>query len=135
MLMAAGGIKGQALGMKDTGSKNEDEKEWDSVKTRRVKCLRNSVWAQSSKASRGWCTGLFPSLMCDPTLQINFIHRNSSKIRTSLQLPQKQIKPTSSTKYLGMVMDQTLSWKVQQAHAIEKGTRWASQIRRIASTT
>ncbi len=40
---------------------------------------------------------------------IDFAHRSSSKTRTLLQLPQKQIEPTSSTKYLGVVIDQTLS--------------------------
>jgi len=32
-------------------------------------------------------------------------------------------------KYLGVIVDQTLSWKAQQAHAIEKGTKWALQIK------
>jgi hypothetical protein len=45
MWMAVGGIKGWALRMKDKGSKNEDAKEGDSAKTRRVRHLRNSIWA------------------------------------------------------------------------------------------
>ena len=32
-------------------------------------------------------------------------------------------------------MDQYLNWKVQQAHAVEKGTKWAAQIRRMARLT
>src|SRR6267154_2816073 len=49
-----------------------------------------------------------------------------------LQLPQRQIEPTSSTKYLGVIVDQALDWKAQQAHAIKKGTKWVTQIRRLA---
>ena len=43
---------------------------------------------------------------------INFTHRSNSKTRIMLQLPQRQIKPTSSIKYLGIIVDQTLDWKV-----------------------
>jgi hypothetical protein len=63
---------------------------------------------------------------------IDFAHRSSSKPRTTLQLSQRQVEPSSSMKYLGVIVDQTLSWKVQQAHAIEKGTKWASQIKRLS---
>ena len=66
---------------------------------------------------------------------IDFAHRSSSKTRTPLQLPQRQILPTSSTKYLGVVIDQSLGWKAQQAYAVEKGTKWAMQIRRITRPT
>jgi len=65
---------------------------------------------------------------------INFAHRSNCKESATLQLPQRQIEPSSSTKYLGMILDQNLSWKTQQAHAIEKGTKWAVQIRRIMRT-
>ena len=47
-LAVAGGIEGQALGMKDEGSRNEGIKEGDSMKNVRKesqKCLRNSGWA------------------------------------------------------------------------------------------
>ncbi len=63
---------------------------------------------------------------------IDFAHRNSSKKRVQLQLPQRQIEPSTSTKYLGIILDQNLNWKAQWAHAVEKGTKWAAQIRRIA---
>ncbi len=63
---------------------------------------------------------------------IDFTHRSSSKIRTMLQLLQRQIEPTSSTKYLGVIVDQALNWKAQQAHAVKKGTKWVMQIRQLA---
>jgi hypothetical protein len=42
---------------------------------------------------------------------INFAHRSSSKARTVLHLPQRQIEPSTSTKYLGVIVDQSLGWK------------------------
>jgi hypothetical protein len=66
---------------------------------------------------------------------IDFAHRSSSKTRSALQLPQRQITPSSSTKYLGVIVDQNLNWKAQQAHAVEKGTKWAAQIRRLTRST
>ncbi len=63
---------------------------------------------------------------------IDFAHRSSSKARTALQLPQRQIEPSTSTKYLGIVVDQSLGWKAQQAYTVAKGTKWAAQIRRLA---
>jgi hypothetical protein len=62
---------------------------------------------------------------------IDFAHRSSGKTRTMLQLLQRQIIPVSSMKYLGVLVDQSLGWKAQQAYTIEKGTKWAMQIRRI----
>jgi hypothetical protein len=63
---------------------------------------------------------------------IDFAHRQSPKSRPTLQLPEREVKPSISTKYLGVIFDQNLSWRAQQAHAIKKGTIWAAQIRRIA---
>jgi len=63
---------------------------------------------------------------------IDFAHRQSPKSRPPLQLPERVVKPSVSTKYLGVIFDQNLSWRAQQAHAIKKGTIWAAQIRRIA---
>jgi len=66
---------------------------------------------------------------------IDFAHRSSSKARTTLQLPQRTIEPSSSTKYLGVLVNQALGWKVHQAYAVKKGTKWAALIRRIARPT
>jgi len=63
---------------------------------------------------------------------IDFMYRQSPKSRPPLQLPERVVKPSVSTKYLGVIFDQNLSWRVQQAHAIKKGTIWAVQIRCIA---
>jgi hypothetical protein len=60
---------------------------------------------------------------------IDFAHRSSGKLRTTLQLPQISIEPSSSTKYLGVMVDQNLNWKAQQAYAVGKGTKWVAQIR------
>ncbi len=43
---------------------------------------------------------------------IDFVHRSSSKLRTALQLPQRCIEPSNSMKYLGVIIDQSLKWKV-----------------------
>jgi len=66
---------------------------------------------------------------------MDFAHYQSQKTRPPLQLPQRTVKPVISTKYLGVFFDQNLNWKVQQAHAVKKGTQWAAQIRRIAKQT
>ena len=63
---------------------------------------------------------------------IDFAHRNNNKVRPILSLPNTTITPTNSAKYLGIIIDQHLNWKAQHAHAIEKGSKWASQIRRLA---
>ena len=63
---------------------------------------------------------------------IDFAHRNNNKERMNLTLPNIMITPSSSTKYLGVIIDQHLNWKAQHAYAIDKGTKWASQIRRVA---
>ena len=63
---------------------------------------------------------------------IDFAHSNKKITRPNLTLPSTTLSPTDSTKYLGIVIDQNLNWKAQHAHAIEKGTKWASQVRRIA---
>ena len=63
---------------------------------------------------------------------VDFAHRHSSKRRSPLCLLQTIIQPTESTKYLGVIFDQNLSWKQQHAHMIGKGTKWAMQIRRLA---
>ena len=42
---------------------------------------------------------------------IDFTHRNSSKKRAPLQLPHRQLEPSASTKYLGIILDQNLNWK------------------------
>ena len=66
---------------------------------------------------------------------VDFAHPASTKERTPLTLPSGEIQPAPSTKYLGVMLDQHLNWKVQHAYAIEKGTKWAAQIRRIARPT
>ena len=66
---------------------------------------------------------------------IDFAHRSSSKARTALHLLQRQIEPSTSTKYLGVIVDQSLNWKAQQVYAVGKGSKWVAQIRRLARPT
>ena len=65
---------------------------------------------------------------------IDFAHSSKSKsiVRMPLELPNCTIKPSESTKYLGIMLDQGLKWKEQEAYVVGKGTKWAAQIRRIA---
>jgi ribonuclease HI len=61
---------------------------------------------------------------------IDFAHQNVSKPRPPLHLPHKTIEPITSAKYLGVIFDQNLKWTTQLAQVTEKGSKWASQIRR-----
>jgi ribonuclease HI len=66
---------------------------------------------------------------------MNFAHSCKKSNNPTLHLPRRSIQPVDSAKYLGVVFDRNLNWKVQQAHAVEKGTKWAAQIRRLARLT
>jgi len=62
---------------------------------------------------------------------VDFAHRCSPKQREALRLPQIEIQPLVSTKYLGVIFNQNLEWKEQHAQAIGKGASWTMQIRRL----
>lgn len=64
---------------------------------------------------------------------IDFAHRNNKKPRCPLILPDITVEPIHSTKYLGVYLDQHLSWNTHIAHAIKKGTNWSTQIRRVTA--
>ena len=66
---------------------------------------------------------------------INFVHRNNRKERPDLVLPNSTIKPTTSAKYLGIMLNQHLNWKVQQVFVVEKGSKWTAQIKCITNTS
>ena len=66
---------------------------------------------------------------------MNFAHSCKKSNSPSLHLPRRSIQPVDSAKYLGVIFDRNLNWKVQQAHAVEKGTKWTAQIRRLARPT
>ena len=63
---------------------------------------------------------------------IDFSHQNRCTTRPNLTLPHGEVEPKRSAKYLGIILDKHLSWSLQYAHVVEKGTEWTSQIKRIA---
>ena len=63
---------------------------------------------------------------------IDFAHQNKKIERPSLALPDVELKPVKSTKYLGVYLDQNLLGKEQLAYIIGKGASWAAQIRQIS---
>src|SRR6266436_3292925 len=77
-----------------------------------------------------WSTNHNSPLEHSKLALIDFAHANNKKDRPALTLPNSTITPSSSTKYLGIMVDQHLNWKVQQAYTIEKGSKWALQIKR-----
>lgn len=54
--------------------------------------------------------------------------------RPPLRLGNVTIQATKSHTFLGVILDQELRFKEQMARAIEKGTKWVQQIRRLAKT-
>ena len=62
---------------------------------------------------------------------IDFTHRTKQIDRPPLTVAGSMFMPMDSVKYLGIMVDQHLTWKIQHNHAIKKGLKWASQIRRL----
>ncbi len=60
---------------------------------------------------------------------IDFAYQNYHAHRPDLMLPHGTVKLAQSTKYLGIIIDQHLSWTQQHVYVIDKGTKWISQIR------
>jgi len=61
---------------------------------------------------------------------MDFAHQAKKVVRAPIQLQGIDIKPAASTKYLGVILDQNLNWKEQEANTVRKGAIWAAQIRR-----
>ena len=61
---------------------------------------------------------------------IDFTHQSKKVERKTLKLEEVEIAPMPSTRYLGVLLDQNLNWKEQEANAVKKGTIWTAQIRR-----
>ena len=82
-----------------------------------------------------WSTLHNSPLKYSKLMLVDFAHSSSPKERTLLQLPQKEITPATSTKYLGVIFDQNLNWKAQQVYTVGKGSAWRLQIKRLTRTT
>ena len=55
--------------------------------------------------------------------------------RPTIDLPGQTILPSTSHKFLGVLLDQELRFKEQAAYALDKGTKWTEQYRRLAKGT
>ena len=77
-----------------------------------------------------WSTAHNSPLEYTKLALIDFAHQNCAQERPPISLPNITISPSRSAKYLGVYFDQHLSWAAQHAHVIEKGSKWAAQIRR-----
>jgi hypothetical protein len=58
--------------------------------------------------------------------------RSRTKARPPLTIQDTIIKPTEHHRFLGLVVDQELTWKFQAGHAIAKGTEYVLQLRRLS---
>ena len=59
---------------------------------------------------------------------VDFVHRSNTEERVPLHLPDSEVKPLESAKYLGVILNQHLDWRAQYTHTLGKGTKWAMQI-------
>ena len=62
---------------------------------------------------------------------MDFAHQSKKICRPPLQIADTTIEASKSVKYLGVYLDQHLTWKEQEAYATRKGATWAAQIRRV----
>ena len=79
-----------------------------------------------------WSTSHSSPLEYSKLALINFVSRHKKPDNPSLALTYRTIEPTDSTKYLGVIVDRHLNWKAQRSYMVEKGAKWAAQIRRLA---
>ncbi|CCO36793.1 hypothetical protein RSOLAG1IB_12164 [Rhizoctonia solani AG-1 IB] len=70
----------------------------------------------------------------DKTACIDFAPSATSKklVRPPLTIRDQVINPVKSHTLLGVVMDQTLSWREQCDKALARGQQWAGQLNRLA---
>ena len=61
---------------------------------------------------------------------LNFSHHSKATESPPLTIADTEVTVSTSVKYLGIYLDQHLSWKEQIVYAQKKGTKWAAQIRR-----
>ena len=66
---------------------------------------------------------------------IDFAHPGVKKLRPPLVLPDVTIEPSQNARYLGIILDQNLTWAPQLAQVIGKGSKWSAQIRRLTRPT
>jgi hypothetical protein len=66
---------------------------------------------------------------------IDFAHQGVKKERPPLILPDVTIQPSRSAKYLGIILDQNLTWGPQLAQVKGKGSTWTAQIKRLTRPT
>jgi hypothetical protein len=62
---------------------------------------------------------------------IDFAHCGVKKMCPPFIIQGTTIEPTSSAKYLGIILDQNLNWAPQLAYISGKGSKWSSQIKRL----
>jgi ribonuclease HI len=62
---------------------------------------------------------------------MDFTHQSKKVTRPPLLIANTEIEASKSAKYLGVFIDQNLSWKEQEVYATKKGAAWAVQIRRV----
>jgi ribonuclease HI len=55
--------------------------------------------------------------------------------RFGITIRGHRLKPTSSTKYLGVIINQSMSWAEQSAAAMAVGMKWVTSCKRIAKPT
>ena len=58
--------------------------------------------------------------------------RNKTRNRPTLTIRNTQIKPAEHHRFLGLIVDQELTWKKHAGHAIAKGTEYVLQLRRLS---
>ena len=58
--------------------------------------------------------------------------RNKLRNRPTLTIRNTQIKPAEHHRFLGLIVDQELTWKRHAGHAIAKGTEYVLQLRRLS---
>ena len=72
---------------------------------------------------------------------VDFSHEKAhcSQTNKTIPLPRKElrldghtIKPSKSTRYLGVLLDQELRFKEHSSYSLSKGTQWALQSRRLS---
>ena len=78
-----------------------------------------------------WSNSYNSPLKLSKLALIDFTHRMKQIDRPPLTVTGSTFMLMDSVKYLGIMVDQHLTWKTQHNHTIKKGSKWASQIRRL----